>query len=71
MGDMGGTLHPIKGFYFTGRLVQTKRLFWDVIYQRLLLLTSSVRPRLGLARKTEKEERKPAATGYPPWLTAK
>lgn len=64
----GGTLYPIKGFY-AGCLVQTKRLFWSVIYRRLLLLTSSLRPRLRLVEKTQAEERERASTRYPPWLT--
>lgn len=68
---MGGDTSSHQRLFFTGRLVQTKRLFWDVIYQRLLLLTSSARPRLGLAGRTEKEERKRAATGYPPLVNSK
>lgn len=43
---------------FAGQLVQTKRLFWNIIYQRLLLLLliSSVCPWLWLAEEEKKEK---------------
>ncbi len=67
----GGTLHSIKGFFLRVVLCKQKSLFWSVIYQRLLLLTSSLRRDYDWLRGQKKKKESVHRQDIPPLVNSK
>ena len=66
----GGTLHPIKGSLLVA-LCKQRGFFWSVIYRRLLLLTSSLRPATAIGRGGRERRKRACIDRISPLVNSK